>query len=130
MSKLTVALMLGLGLSLPLGAMASPDDEVTIRVMQMNEKSADKVMRFIELPDAASEEAKEQAQNRERVRERIRENQHDPEDATQEQIMEQEREQEMTQDRERLMDHENIEDHLGDMPDDQGGQGSGNHGTM
>lgn len=125
MNKLTVAMVLGLGMSLPLGVMASPDDEVTIRVMQMNEESSDKIMRFIELPDAASDEAKEQAQNRERVRERVRENQHDPEDTTQEQIMEQEREQDMMQERERMMEHENIEDHMGDMPDGQGGQGPG-----
>lgn len=127
MKKLTLAVVLGLGMSLPLGAMASTDEEVTIRVMQMNENSSGNVTRYIELPDAASDEADEQAQSRDRNRERVREreNQQDPDAATQERIMEQT--QEMDQDRERMMEHENLED---GMPDGQGGSGSGDNGPM
>ncbi|HEY9050349.1 MAG TPA: hypothetical protein VIQ03_02320 [Gammaproteobacteria bacterium] len=126
MNKLTLAVVLGMGMSLPLGAMASTDEEVTIRVMQMNENSSENVTRYIELPDAASDEAQEQAQSSDRNRERVREreNQQDP-DAVQDHIMEQT--QEMEQDRERMMEHENLE---GGMPDGQGGPGSGDNGPM
>ena len=116
MSKLTVAVILGLGMLLPLSAMAGSDDEVTIRVMHMNENTSEKVLRYIELPDAASDEADEQAQSRDRNRERVREreNQNDPDPESQEALMEQERE--------RLMEHE----HLGG----EGGPGPGNNGPM
>lgn len=122
MNKLTLAVVLGLGMSLPLGAMASTDEEVTIRVMQMNENSSDNVTRYIELPDAASDQAQEQAQSRDRNRERVREreNQQDPDDTTQEAIMEQAHE--MDQERERLMDHENIG---AETPEGMGGHGPG-----
>lgn len=132
MNKLTLAVVLGLGLTLPLGAMASTDEEVTIRVMQMNENSSDNVTRYIKLPDVASDEAKEQAQfqNHERVRETMRKDQNqkatDDADATQEQILEQERI--MEQERERWMERYNIEDRMGDMPNDQGGQSPGGPG--
>jgi len=75
MKKLTVVIVLGLGLSFPLGAIASPDDEVTIRVMEMHEYSKESVMQIIELPVVALEHGKQV--NRERVREREGEDGHD-----------------------------------------------------
>jgi len=52
-----------LGLAMPLVAIASPDDDVTIRVMEMNEHAADAVTRHIELPDVASDRGKEQSEH-------------------------------------------------------------------
>lgn len=59
MKKLIVNATLGLCLSLPFGAMASPDDEVTIRVMEMHEHSKDSVMQLIELPARALERSEQ-----------------------------------------------------------------------
>ena len=67
MKKLNVAIALSLGMSLPFGVMA--DDDVTIRVMEMNEISSDAVMQQIQLPDAASEQALENGQPGNRARE-------------------------------------------------------------
>lgn len=74
MKKLNIAIALALGLVLPFTAMAAPadNDEVTIRMMNMNEYSADKLTQNIELPAAASENATGlvRAQERKTVRNR------------------------------------------------------------
>ncbi|MFC1589278.1 hypothetical protein ACFL3P_03300 [Pseudomonadota bacterium] len=80
MKKLIVSVTLGLCLSLSFGAMASPDDEVTIRVMEMHEHSKDSVMQLIELPARALERSEQHNRTgegdvnmeQERERERIR----------------------------------------------------------
>lgn len=77
MKRLTTAIVLGAGLLLPLGAMADDTADVTIRVMEMTETQAQEVIRNIELPDAASDNAEaglETAeQHRDQVRNRVRE---------------------------------------------------------
>jgi len=63
MKTLSKAIILGLGLALPLGAMAVTDaDEVTIRVMEANETTSSHVMEDIDLPDVADEHATDNAQ--------------------------------------------------------------------
>lgn len=57
--KLIAIVMSALCLTLPLGAMAANDDEVTIRVMGMHEQSKDAVMQIIELPAAVREQARQ-----------------------------------------------------------------------
>ncbi len=73
MRTLFLTLVLGLGMMIPLSAYASPEDEVTIRVMKMHEHTSDKVMQVIQLPDQASDEADENGQQLNRARERNRE---------------------------------------------------------
>jgi len=52
--------MLGLGLSAPYSVMAEEDD-VTIRMMDMNETAYENVMKEIELPEAASDTGRERS---------------------------------------------------------------------
>ena len=61
MKNLNKTILIALGMALPLSVMASPDDDVTIRMMQANEHSTEAVTRHIELPEAAAERAKEHA---------------------------------------------------------------------
>ena len=68
MKKYIVVVILGLVFSLPARAMSSPDDEVTIRVMEMHEHSKHAVMQFIELPAKALE----QDRSRDRISEESR----------------------------------------------------------
>ena len=58
MKKLSVAVLLTLGVSLPYSAMAA-DDDVTIRMMDMNETAYENVMKEIELPESASDNGRE-----------------------------------------------------------------------
>lgn len=51
LNKLSKAILIGLGLSIPFSLIASPEDDITIRVMDMNEYSIDNVMQNIELPE-------------------------------------------------------------------------------
>lgn len=70
MKKLTTAgaLVLALGLLVPPGVIAAtPDDEVTIRVMEMHEKSTSSVMNRIQLPEKASDKVTEEANYRKRL---------------------------------------------------------------
>lgn len=62
MNKLMLSSIVVLGMSLPMAAIASPDD-VTIRVMEMDEHSTEDVTRHIDLPESA-EHAKEAAEHR------------------------------------------------------------------
>lgn len=77
MNKPLTAITLAGSLLLPLGAMADETEDLTIRVMEMNENSVEAVTRNIELPEAASEQAVEnaasglQTANQNRVRNRI-----------------------------------------------------------
>ncbi|VAW57029.1 hypothetical protein MNBD_GAMMA07-1467 [hydrothermal vent metagenome] len=54
MKTLSKAILLSLGMALPLGVMAASDD-VTIRVMELDEASSNHVIEHIELPDIADE---------------------------------------------------------------------------
>ena len=66
MKKLNIAL--ALGLLIPFAALAlTPEDEVTIRVMEMHENSTASVMDKIALPDAAIDKVAEQANDRKRL---------------------------------------------------------------
>lgn len=68
MKKLYIAVVLALGLVIPFVATAAtPDAEVTIRVMEMHEKSTASVMNRIELPDAANDKVIEEANYRKRL---------------------------------------------------------------
>ena len=69
--NIAVALVLVFGLVLPSGAIAvTADDEVTIRVMEMHEKSTSSVMNRIQLPDIASDKVTEEANYHKRLTER------------------------------------------------------------
>lgn len=69
--NIAVALVLVFGLVLPSGAIAvSADDEVTIRVMEMHEKSTSSVMNRIQLPDLAGDKVTEEENYRNRLTER------------------------------------------------------------
>ncbi len=59
MKNLNKIILIALGMVLPLSVMASPDDDVTIRMMQANEQTTEAVTRHIDLPEAAAERAKE-----------------------------------------------------------------------
>ena len=64
--KLKIAV--ALGLVIPYGALAiTPDDEVTIRLIEMHEKSTSSVMNRIELSDASIDKAAEEANVRKRL---------------------------------------------------------------
>lgn len=66
MKKLNIAL--ALILLIPFAAIAlTPEDEVTIRVMEMHEKSSSSVMDRIELPDAATDQVAEETNDRKRL---------------------------------------------------------------
>jgi len=62
MKTLNKAILIALGASLSPAIMASPDDDVTIRVMGMDEHATEMVTRHIELPAIADEHAKERAE--------------------------------------------------------------------
>jgi len=63
MKNLNKAIIIALGMALPLSVMASPGDDVTIRMMDMNEHAADTVTSHIELPGTADDHAREHAAN-------------------------------------------------------------------
>ncbi len=63
MKKLHKAIILALGMALPMGAMAASDAEVTIRVMEMNEASSEQVMEHIKLPEMLDEKAHDSAEH-------------------------------------------------------------------
>ena len=58
MKKLYRAVIVSLGISLPYSALAA-DGDVTIRMMDMNETAYENVMKEIELPESASDNARE-----------------------------------------------------------------------
>jgi len=60
MKILNKTILIALGMTLPLTVMASPGDDVTIRMMEMNEQAAGAVTSHIELP-AAADHARENA---------------------------------------------------------------------
>ena len=68
MKKLNITAALALGLLIPFAALAlTPEDEVTIRVMEMHEKSSSSVMDRIELPDAEIDKVAEEENERKRL---------------------------------------------------------------
>lgn len=122
MKNLNKAILIAMGMALPLGAMASPDDDVTIRMMDASEHAGEAVTREIELPDVANEHAKEHAargmdtanKNRNRNgdhdgdmdRERDRDHEADDEDHSHDMDREREREREHEMEREMEREHE------------------------
>lgn len=74
MKTLTLTTTLGFILLLPPSVIASPDEDVTIRVMQMNEDDPrQQMMNLIPLPEFANQEAREQAMQKSRDRVTVRE---------------------------------------------------------
>lgn len=61
MKNLNTAILIALGMALPLSVMASPDDDVTIRMMEANEQAVESVTTHIELPEAADDHARDHA---------------------------------------------------------------------
>ncbi len=61
MKNLNTAILIALGMALPLSVMASPDDDVTIRMMEANEQAIESVTTHIELPEAADDHARDHA---------------------------------------------------------------------
>ena len=133
MKSLNRAILVALGLSLPFGAMASEEDEVTIRVMQMNEHSYEHVVRNIELPEAASENAETAPDDankyRDRNRERNREHLEGDTDQEKTRLREESREHESEMESEHEHEHERDQDreesHDRDFEDHDGPQGEG-----
>ena len=117
MKNLNKAILIALGMALPLGVMASPDDDVTIRMMEVNEHAADAVTSHIELPEVANEHAREHAAggldtaNKNRDRDMDREGDHEAENGDHDR--DRDREMDREEDHEREMDRE--EDHERDM---------------
>lgn len=130
MKTLNKAIFIALGLALPVSVMASPDDDVTIRMMDASEHATEAVTREIELPEVADEHAKEHAAkgldtaNKNRMREhgddaehgdvdhdRKHEHDMDSEDREHEMEREQEHEREMEMEREDRKDieHEGMD---------------------
>lgn len=102
---IVLAIVVGLlALFIPTAASATTtDDEVTIRVMEMHEKSTSAVMNRIQLPEAASEKVTEEAT----YRNRLTEHKGDGEGIAE---MDQERLLEMGQDHEMDMINDQIRD--------------------
>lgn len=129
MNKQLTALVMAGSLLLPIGAMADETEDLTIRVMEMNENSVQAVTRNIELPEAASDNAAERVQTANQNRVRTREMIEDGGDQlmTQEQERLRERIEEHEQDREHMREngreqleqHEQMQDRIMD-PVDQG----------
>ena len=71
MKKLNIAIALALGLLLPSVAMAASDTDVTIRLMQMHEKSTQEVMNRLELPEMAIDKVTEEANYKKRLIKRV-----------------------------------------------------------
>ena len=114
MKNLATVMAMAAMISLPMAANAADDDEVTIRVMEMNEVSSDAVMQQIELPEVASDQAQENGQPGHRERERIRQMN---EQGDQEMI----HEGEMEQLRERMMEqHQEQQNMQPDVPENPG----------
>ncbi len=61
MQNFNKAIIIALGMALPLSVMASPGDDVTIRMMDMNEHATDAVTSHIELPEAVDDHARKHA---------------------------------------------------------------------
>ena len=100
----TVVLVLAMVIPSALIA-ATPDDEVTIRVMEMHEKSTASVMNRIQLPATASDKVTEEANYRKRLTEgkdEAAETGHDDTDG--DRIRDQERTYDKDQDQERELD--------------------------
>lgn len=85
MKKLNIAIMLGLGFSLPYAVQAEEED-VTIRMMEMNETTTEEVMKEIELPESASDMGRERSAkgianaNARHERNRLRKEEHEGDD--------------------------------------------------
>jgi len=63
MKNLNKAILIAMGMALPLSVMASPDDDVTIRMMEVNEHAGEAVTSHIELPEISGDHAREHAAN-------------------------------------------------------------------
>ena len=105
---------------------ATPDDEVTIRVMEMHEKSTTSVMNRIQLPEAASDKVTEEANYRKRLTEgKGKATETGLGDTDWDRIREQERSFEKEQDQVRELDL--VQDQIRDTePDLDNGQQIGN----
>jgi len=106
MKNLNKAILIALGMALPLSVMASPDDDVTIRMMEINEHAAEAVTNHIELPEAADDHAREHAADgldtasNDHDGDMDQEKEHDADDETRDHEMDREEEHEREMDRE------------------------------
>jgi hypothetical protein len=125
--NIAVALVLVFGLVLPSGAIAiTADDEVTIRVMEMHEKSTSSVMNRIQLPEIAVDKVTEEANYHKRLTERKGEGyEADLADKDLDRIRDQEQTYEQEQNQERELDL--VQDQIRDAePDSANEQETGN----
>ena len=116
MKNLNKAILITLGMTLPLSVMALPDDEVTIRMMQANEHATKDVTRDIELPEAAADRTKEHAAEGLEAANRNRNRNGDMDGGDRDHEMEREREREM--ERERSHERETNRDDRKDVEHD------------
>ncbi len=106
MKNLNKTILIALGMALPLSVMASPDDDVTIRMMEVNEHSTQAVTRHIELPEAAENRAKEHAAEGLETANRNRNRNRNGDDGEHEMEREESHEREMEREMERDESHE------------------------
>ena len=113
--NITGTIILIIGVVIPSGSIAAPDDEVTIRVMEMHEKSTSSVMNRIKLPETASDKITEEATYRKRLTER---NGQTPDDKDWGRIHDQERIYDKEQGQQRELDL--VQDQIRDAGPDPG----------
>ncbi len=106
MKNLNKTILIVLGMALPLSVMASPDDDVTIRMMEANEHATQAVTRHIELPEAADVRAKEHAAEGLETANRNRNRNRNGDDGEHEMEREESHEREMEREMERDESHE------------------------
>jgi len=107
---------------LPLTVMASPDDDVTIRMMEVNEHAVDAVTSHIELPEAADDHAREHAADGLEKANKNRDGEHDGMDNENEHAADgsenRDHEMEREEDHEREMDNEQEHEREMDREDE------------
>ncbi|MCG6937508.1 MAG: hypothetical protein LJE83_04965 [Gammaproteobacteria bacterium] len=109
MKNINKAILIALGMTLPAAAMASADDDVTIRMMDANDQATQAVTRQIELPEAASAQAREQSAEGLKAANRNRNRNAENGDMDQYQDQEAEREQELEREMEREREREEMQ---------------------
>lgn len=116
MKNLNKAILIALGMALPISVMASPDDDVTIRMMDTNERATEAVTSQIELPEAADDRAREHAAKGLETANKNRDGEHDDmnaegddRDHEMDREVEHEREMETERDDRKDVEHEGMD---------------------
>ncbi len=122
MKNLNKTIAIVLGMALPLTVMASPDDDVTIRMMEVNEHAVDAVTSHIDLPAAADDHAREHAANALETANKNRDGEHDSKDNENEHAMEgsDNRDHEMERDDGHEREIDNEQEHEREMDREDG----------